>query len=101
MLTLIGCNAEVDLLQEWIPGIDGSSNCKDLSDGRRVISITKNIPFPFSNRQMIVCAHGFAIPERKAFIICLNSISKEYEDLWDTPDTFGDPAMARGLLNGF
>ena len=24
MLTLIGCNAEVDLLQEWIPGIDGS-----------------------------------------------------------------------------
>jgi hypothetical protein len=101
MLTLIGCNAEVDLLQEWIPGIDGSARCKDLSEGRRIISITKCVPFPFSDREMIVCGHGIPIPERKMFMICLNSLTKEYEDLWETKDTFGDPNKARGLLNGF
>ena len=34
-------------------------------------------------------------------MITLNSISKDYEDLWETEDTFGDESMSRGLLNGF
>jgi hypothetical protein len=50
---------------------------------------------------MVVVAHGFAIPERKAFMITLNSVNKDYEDILETEDTFGDESMSRGLLNGF
>ena len=50
---------------------------------------------------MIVCCHGYAIPERKAFIITLTSMSPEMEELWDEKDIYARDKMKRGLMNGF
>ena len=50
MLTLLGVNVEVDLLKDWVPGIDLAKFCKEISSFRRVIEIVKTLPFPFEDR---------------------------------------------------
>jgi hypothetical protein len=95
------CN-EIDLLPSWIQVVDSVKLLDIVSGFRKLIWYKFNIPWPASNRDMVVNAFGITIPENNSIMLILRNIS--------TPSFLGreipppDPGHVRielktGLLN--
>ncbi|OMJ91630.1 hypothetical protein SteCoe_5778 [Stentor coeruleus] len=69
------CN-EIDLLPSWIQVVKSVETVKTITPFRRLLWYKFNIPWPASNRDMVVNAFGLTIPENNSIMIILRDVSE-------------------------
>ena len=70
------CN-EIDLLPEWIQVVKSVQLIKTVSPFRKVLWYKFNIPWPASNRDMVINAYGIPIPDNKSIMLVLRGVETE------------------------
>lgn len=66
-----------------MPSVVRSDILKTNSDLRKVIHIEREFPWPFSNRDFILCASGVLVKERKGVMIVIRSVNEERAKQWN------------------
>lgn len=95
------CN-EIDLLPEWIQVVKSVEIVKTISNFRRLLWYKFNIPWPASNRDMVVNAFGIILPENNSIMVLLRGIDSEKFLGVDVPKPEGADVrvtMKTGVLN--
>ena len=95
------CN-EIDLLPEWIQVVKSVETIAKLSSFRKLLWYKFNIPWPASNRDMVVNAYGITLPENNSIMILLRGVESEKFLGIDIPQPdSGDVriTMKTGILN--
>jgi hypothetical protein len=69
--------SQADHIKDWMPSVVKSDILKTNSDMRKVIQIEREFPWPFSNREFVLCASGVLVKERKGVMIVIRSINEE------------------------
>ena len=95
------CN-EIDLLPEWIQVVKSVRTVATISHFRRLLWYKFNIPWPASNRDMMVNAYGITLPENNSIMILLRGVESEKFLNLDIPPPDGADVritMKTGVLN--
>lgn len=95
------CN-EIDLLPDWIQVVKSVQLLKSVSTFRKLLWYKFNIPWPASNRDLVVNAFGIPIPDNNSIMLILRGI--EIETFLGTPIPPPDKGdvrvtMKTGVLN--
>lgn len=70
------CN-EIDLLPEWIQVVKSVQLIKTITPFRKLLWYKFNIPWPASNRDMVINAYGIPIPDNKSIMLVLRGVETE------------------------
>lgn len=70
------CN-EIDLLPEWIQVVKSVELLKSVTNFRKVLWYKFNIPWPASNRDLVVNAYGIPIPDNKSIMLILRGVNTD------------------------
>ena len=93
---------EIDLLPEWIQVVKSVSIVSSLSHFRRLLWYKFDIPWPASNRDMVVNAYGIILPENNSIMILLRGVESGKFLGVDIPPPDGADvriSMKTGVLN--
>lgn len=95
------CN-EIDLLPEWIQVVKSVELIRNVTNFRKLLWYKFNIPWPASNRDLVINACGIPIPDNKSIMLLLRGI--ETESFLGTPIPPPDKGdvrvtMKTGVLN--
>jgi hypothetical protein len=93
---------EIELLPEWIQVLKSVTVVSELSHFRRVLWYKFNLPWPASNRDMIVNAFGVTLPENNSIMVLLRQIEGNSFLGAQIPDPDGGDVritLKTGLIN--
>lgn len=90
-------------MNEWMPDIKQSDILKNHSSFHKALYIYRNMPFPISDRELVICQSQFIIKERKGAMIIIRSVNEERQKHWQVdnmpPET---PKTVRAeMVKGF
>ena len=63
-------------MKTWIPSITQSDIIKDHSNFHKVLYVKREMPFPITDREMVLVQSQIIIPERKGAMIIVRSINE-------------------------
>ena len=67
--------SEVDLLSSWIDVVNTAEHISKPSNFRNLVYYRFDVPWPASDRDMVVCANGIPIPENDSVLIVLQGLN--------------------------
>lgn len=68
---------ETDMLKEWVPTMKKSDPIKEFSPFRKALHMHKEMPFPISDRELVLCSTAAIVKERKGAMIMIRSANSE------------------------
>lgn len=74
--SLLAVFSEVDLLSTWIDVIAGAEEVFRPSMFRRVNHFTMKLPWPLSNRDMMVACTGIPMPQNKSVLLIIQDVGE-------------------------
>ena len=77
-----GLISNIEHMKDWMPDIQSSDVLKNVSNYHRAIHVKRSMPFPISNREVIVAASQVIVPERKGAMIIIRSVNQERQKSW-------------------
>jgi hypothetical protein len=72
--SLLAVFSEVDLLPTWIDVIAGAEEVARPSTFRRINHFTMKLPWPLSNRDMVVACAGIPMPQNKSVLLLIRDV---------------------------